>query len=41
MKAFQEYLKHEDYLIKVINYLVENGSDPKFVVSEPKMDEEY
>lgn len=41
LKAFEDYLKHEEYLIKIINYLVDMGSDPKFIVSEPKMDEEY
>jgi hypothetical protein len=38
LMAFADYLKHEEFLIKTVNYLVENGSDPKFIVSEPKMD---
>jgi hypothetical protein len=28
-------------LIKTVNLLVDNGADPKFIVSEPRMDEEY
>ena len=33
IKAFEDYLKHEDFLIKIITYLVDMGSDPKFIVS--------
>ena len=39
--AFEDYIRHEDVLIKTINHLVEMGADPKFTVSEPRMDEEY
>lgn len=41
LEAFAEYLKHEECLIKTVGLLVEMGSDPKFSVSEPRMDEEY
>jgi len=39
LQAFDDYLKHEDCLVKIVNYLVDMGSDPKFIVLEPKMDE--
>lgn len=31
--AFGEYLRHEEMLIKTVNLLVDNGADPKFIVS--------
>lgn len=41
LKAFQDYIEHEEYLIKTINFLVEIGADPRFVVSQPKMEKEH
>ena len=37
MKAFKEYVDHENAFIDLVNYLVEIGADPKTIVVSPKM----
>lgn len=40
MYAYQEYIQHETNLLKLVNFLIDKGADPRSIVSEPKVERE-
>jgi hypothetical protein len=37
LNAYSEYVEHENNLIKLVNFLIDKGADPRSIVSEPKV----